>query len=132
MIMKKLFIAIVLTITAIFNIYAEEPFTTHKVIEYYNKALDKKNDTALSRLKYFIEATGDGVTTTNAYFGARGQGMLFCRPKAVLLKADRIIKLIKDFNIDFKAGNTIYPNDPLEAPLPITIIWTLTHFYPCN
>ena len=130
--MKKIFITIVLTITAISNIYAEEPFTTHKVIEYYNKALIDENETALSRLKYFIEATGDGVTTTNANFGARGAVMLFCRPKASLLRADRIIKLIEEFNIDFKAGNTIYPNDPLEATLPITIIWTLTHFYPCN
>ena len=50
MIMKKIFITIVLTITAISNIYAEEPFTTHKVIEYYNKALIEENETALSRL----------------------------------------------------------------------------------
>ena len=130
--MKNIILSLALTLVTFTNVCAKEPFTTHKVIEYYNKALIEENETALSRLKYFIEATGDGVTTTNAYFGARGQGMLFCRPKAVLLKADRIIKLIKDFNIDFKAGNTIYPNDPLEAPLPITIIWTLTHFYPCN
>ena len=130
--MKNIILSLALTLVTFNNVCAKEPFTTHKVIEYYNKALIEENETALSRLKYFIEATGDGVTTTNAYFGARGQGMLFCRPKAVLIKADRIIKLIKDFNIDFKAGNTIYPNDPLEAPLPITIIWTLTHFYPCN
>ena len=130
--MKKIIFSLALSLITLPNVYAQEPFTTHKVIEYYNKALDEKNDTALSRLKYFIEATGDGVTTTNAYFGARGAGMLFCRPKASLLRADRIIKLIEEFNIDFKAGNTIYPNDPLEATLPITIIWTLTHFYPCN
>ncbi len=130
--MKKIIFFLTLTLIIFNNLYAEEPFTTHKVIEYYDKALDEKNDTALSRLKYFIEATGDGVTTTNAYFGARGSGMLFCRPKASLLRADKIIGLIKEFKTDFKAGNTIYPNDPLEAPLPITIIWTLTHFYPCN
>ena len=130
--MKNIILSLALTLVTFTNVCAKEPLTTHKVIEYYNKALIEENETALSRLKYFIEATGDGVTTTNAYFGARGQGMLFCRPKAVLIKADRIIKLIKDFNIDFKAGNTIYPDDPLEAPLSITIIWTLTHFYPCN
>ena len=45
---------------------------------------------------------------------------------------DNFFKAAQEFNIDFKAGNTIYPNDPLEATLPITIIWTLTHFYPCN
>ena len=130
--MKKIIFFLTLTLIIFNNLYAEEPFTTHKVIEYYDKALDEKNDTALSRLKYFIEATGEGVTTTNAYFGARGVGMLFCRPKASLLRADRVIELIKEFNTDFKAGNTIYPNDPLEAPLSITIIWMLTHFYPCN
>ena len=130
--MKKIIFSLALALIALPNVYAQDPFTTHKVIEFYNKALIEQNETALSRLKYFIEATGDGVTTTNAYFGARGAGMLFCRPKASLLRADRIIKLIEEFNIDFKAGNTIYPNDPLEATLPITIIWTLTHFYPCN
>jgi hypothetical protein len=130
--MKKIIFSVALALITLPDVYAQEPFTTHKVIEFYNKALIEKNETALSRLKYFIEATGDGVTTTNAYFGARGTGMLFCRPKASLLRADRIIKLIEEFNIDFKAGNTIYPNDPLEATLPITIIWTLTHFYPCN
>ena len=62
----------------------------------------EENDTTLWRLKYFIEATGNGVTTTNAYFGARGVGMLFCRPKASLLRADRIIGLIKEFNNDLK------------------------------
>ena len=129
--MKKILFSLVLSLITL-NIYAEEPFTTHKVLEYYNKALIEENDTALWRLKYFIEATGNGVTTTNAYFGARGVGMLFCRPKASLLRADRIIELIKEFNTDFKAGKIIYPNDPLEAPLPITIIWTLTHIYPCN
>ena len=130
--MKKIIFSLALALITLPNVYAQDPFTTHKVIEFYNKALIEQNETALSRLKFFIEATGDGVTTTNAYFGARGVGMLFCRPKASLLRADRIIKLIEEFNIDFKAGNTIYPNDPLEATLPITIIWTLTHFYPCN
>ena len=130
--MKKIIFFLALILITLTNIYAEEPFTTHKVIEYYNKALVEENNTALSRLKYFIEATGEGVTTTNAYFGARGVGMLFCLPKASLLRADRVIELIKEFYADFKDGNTIYPNDPLEAPLSITIIWTLTHFYPCN
>ena len=59
------------------NIEAKEPFTTHKVVEFYNRALNEKNETALFRISNFIEATGDGVTTTNAYFGARGKGMLF-------------------------------------------------------
>ena len=55
--MKNIILSLALTLVTVTNVCAKEPFTTHKVIEYYNKALIEENETALSRLKYFIEAT---------------------------------------------------------------------------
>ena len=42
------------------------------------------------------------------------------------------LSLISELDEEFKKGNTIYPNDPLAAPLEITMIWALRHFYPCS
>ena len=53
--MKNIILSLALTLVTFTNVCAKEPFTTHKVIEYYNKALIEENETALSRLKYFIE-----------------------------------------------------------------------------
>ena len=47
-------------------------------------------------------------------------------------KTNEIVSLISELDEEFKKGNTIYPNDPLAAPLEITMIWALRHFYPCG
>ena len=127
---KKIVIFILLLFNN--NAFANEPWTTHRYIEEYQKAKKSTDEDFLTNFETYILGISKGIVMTNLYFGATGKGNLFCPPKDKRFDANHLIELIKKMDREYKMGNTKYPNDPLEAPIEISAIWTLSHFYPCE
>jgi len=129
---RKLILALVLVVGLSESILSKEPWTARIYIEQYQKAKETTDDGFLTTIETYISGIAKGVVTTDLYSGSIGKGNLFCPPKGKSFKTNEIVSLILELDEEFKKGNTIYPNDPLAAPLEITMIWALRHFYPCS
>tara|TARA_Y100001933_G_scaffold171228_1_gene169272 strand:+ start:214 stop:642 length:429 start_codon:yes stop_codon:yes gene_type:complete len=130
--MNKIIIALVLLAGLSETVLSKEPWTARKYIEQYQKAKETTDEGFLTTIETYISGITKGVVMTDLYSGSIGKGNLFCPPKGKSFKTNEIVSLISELDEEFKKGNTIYPNDPLAAPLEITMIWALRHFYPCG
>ena len=130
--MNKILITLVLIVSFSESILSQERWTGRTYIEEYQKAKETTDEDFLTNIETYLYGIVKGIVTTNLFSGAIGEGNLFCLPKNKSFKPNEVINLISELDEDFKQGKTIYPNDPLTAPIEITMIWALRHFYPCG
>ena len=131
--MKKLLITVIIIIMALGTVQAQNPIKGNEFLETYRKAESENNKEVLTYLSAYLSGMVKGIQTTNVYHGMKGKGGLFCTPDNVkIITPDRMMNLMPKMQQDFKDGKTVYAEDPLDAPLSITLNLILNHYYSCN
>ena len=133
MIMKKIITLIFINLISFNFVFAQGPITGRDFIENYKIAENQKNEQVLSFLGTYLNGILRGIQATSIHFKLKGRKEIYCYPDNIkILTEKRMITFIPKIDQDFKDGKTVYAENPLDAPLSITISMILNHYYPCN